>query len=182
MIFYTSDLHFGHTNCISFDNRPFENVEKMEEEMIKRWNGRVNDADTVYILGDVFYGYKKDKEELLKSLNGQKILIMGNHDGEIVRSEALKSCFLQIDKMSYVKDGGRKIVMCHFPIASWNGRNYGSLHFYGHIHSARGSVFSYMSNLENAYNVGCMINNYVPCTAEEVIQNNIAFKNSAAEK
>lgn len=182
MIFYTSDLHFGHINCLSFDNRPFENIEVMEEEMVRRWNGRVDKSDTVYILGDIFYKYKKDKESILNSLNGQKILIMGNHDGEIVKSDKLKSCFIQIDKMAYVKDGKYKIVMCHFPIASWNGRNYGSLHFYGHIHSSSGNVYSFMNNLENAYNVGCMINNYVPCTVEEVIQNNIVYKNYVTEK
>lgn len=40
-IFFTSDLHFGHENVLSFDNRPFETVEEMDDELIKRWNDKV---------------------------------------------------------------------------------------------------------------------------------------------
>lgn len=53
MNFYTSDLHLGHANVIKFDNRPFANVDEMDQCIIIRWNERVSDDDTVFILGDV---------------------------------------------------------------------------------------------------------------------------------
>lgn len=51
MIFYTSDLHFGHANAIKFDERPFTDVDDMADGMIHNWNSRVGKNDTVYILG-----------------------------------------------------------------------------------------------------------------------------------
>ena len=50
--FYIADLHFGHTNIIRFDGRPFSTVEGMNDTLVANWNNRVKDSDTVYILGD----------------------------------------------------------------------------------------------------------------------------------
>ena len=53
--FFTSDLHFGHENVIKFDERPFNSVEEMDEELIKRWNNKVGKGDIVYVLGDLIW-------------------------------------------------------------------------------------------------------------------------------
>lgn len=51
MIYYTSDLHFGHTNIIKYENRPFKNIEMMQDELIRRWNNKVkSENDHIYIL------------------------------------------------------------------------------------------------------------------------------------
>lgn len=54
-IFFTSDHHFGHANIIKFSNRPFSNVEEMNEELIKRWNEKVSSEDEVSYIGDSKY-------------------------------------------------------------------------------------------------------------------------------
>ena len=51
MIFFTSDLHLGHENCIRLCNRPFSSIEEMDETLIENWNRKVTGKDTVYILG-----------------------------------------------------------------------------------------------------------------------------------
>ena len=51
-VFFTSDLHLGHANVITYDNRPFSSVEEMDEELIRRWNAKVGKGDVVYVLGD----------------------------------------------------------------------------------------------------------------------------------
>ena len=80
MIYYTSDLHFGHANVIKFDERPFADVEEMDRVLIECWNKKVQDDDTVYIVGDICYRSRYTADWYLKQLKGHKILILGNHD------------------------------------------------------------------------------------------------------
>lgn len=54
-VFFTGDLHLGHENVIKFDNRPFETVEEMDAELIRRWNNKVDKGDLVYVLGDMIW-------------------------------------------------------------------------------------------------------------------------------
>ena len=80
MIYFTADAHFGHANIIKMCERPFPDVETMNESMIAAWNERVHGNDTVYIVGDLFFRCA-DPESILKRLKGKKRLIVGNHDG-----------------------------------------------------------------------------------------------------
>lgn len=52
MIYYTADLHFGHANIIKLCHRPFASIEEMDEKLIEKWNNKVKNGDTVYIVGD----------------------------------------------------------------------------------------------------------------------------------
>jgi len=80
MRFFVSDTHFGHANIIKYSNRPFRDVEQMNEALIKNWNNTVGPEDTVYHLGDVALGPWVEWDGLLERLNGYKVLIVGNHD------------------------------------------------------------------------------------------------------
>ena len=80
MIYYISDLHFGHANAIKFDARPFADVEEMDRVMIERWNETVCDDDVVYIVGDFCYRSGRSAAWYLSQLKGQKHLVVGNHD------------------------------------------------------------------------------------------------------
>ena len=75
-VYFTGDLHFGHENVLAFDNRPFKTVEEMDAELIRRWNSKVGKGDLTYVLGDMIWKARNDDApELIKSLNGQIILI-----------------------------------------------------------------------------------------------------------
>ena len=50
--FFTSDTHFNHANIIKFCNRPFKDVEQMNETLIANWNRTVGIDDTVFHLDD----------------------------------------------------------------------------------------------------------------------------------
>ena len=87
-VFFTADMHFGHENVIKFDKRPFETVEEMDAELIRRWNAKVGKGDLVYVLGDMIWKTRNDADTLIRSLNGQIILIKGNHDRFIRNAKA----------------------------------------------------------------------------------------------
>ena len=53
--YFIADLHLGHANCIRFDHRPWDIVEEMDMEIIRRWNRKVRKEDHVYVLGDFAY-------------------------------------------------------------------------------------------------------------------------------
>ena len=84
MIYITSDHHFGHKKIIKYSNRPFNSVEEMDEELIRRFNSRVSPGDIVYNLGDYCF---TNPEKYAGRLNGNIIRIKGSHDHDIKEKE-----------------------------------------------------------------------------------------------
>lgn len=99
--------------------------------MIAKWNDRVARGDTVYHLGDFAFC---DHTPYLRRLNGQKRLIVGNHD----HSNRVKKAvgWSTIDSLLHVKIDDTPIVLCHYGMRVWNRSHYGALHFYGHSHGS----------------------------------------------
>lgn len=77
---YTSDLHLGHANIITYSARPFRSVKEMNDALIERWNDVVSADDTVWVLGDVALGKIAKTLPLVSLLKGTKRLVPGNHD------------------------------------------------------------------------------------------------------
>ena len=175
MIYYTSDLHFGHQNVLRFDNRPFLSIAVMDRYMIEKWNERVLANDIVYILGDFCFRSEKPAEWYLQQLNGHKILIIGNHDATTLQNQKALKYFELFQHMIHVQDGDRHICLCHFPIAEWNGFRHGTWHIHGHLHNRKNDTYEFMRTRERALNAGCMINGYVPVTFDELLKNNRKF-------
>ena len=51
-----SDTHFNHSRILEYCQRPFDNVEEMNEVIINNWNKVINEDDIVYVLGDFCFG------------------------------------------------------------------------------------------------------------------------------
>jgi len=79
-IFFIGDTHFGDSQIIDYEQRPFANVEEMDKELINRWNYVVADDDKVFMIGDFSLYNMQKTTEICNQLKGTKILIMGNHD------------------------------------------------------------------------------------------------------
>lgn len=178
MKYYISDWHYGHANCLAFDNRPFTNVEQMNEALIERWNSAVKPGDTVYVLGDMFWCNANTAIPVLESLSGQIFLVKGNHDRCNVKQ--FKSKFVKITEYMEIEDEGRQVVLCHYPIPCFKNHFYGWYHLYGHVHNS----FEYqmmehdkflMRELYDRpcqmFNVGAMMPwmDYTPRTLDEII-------------
>ena len=118
MIYYTADTHFGHANVIEMCERPYPDVDAMNEAMIAAWNERVHGNDTVYIIGDMFFRCA-DPESILRRLKGKKRLIVGNHDGSWMGKVDLSRYFLSVDNFFEISDGAHGLTLCHYPMLTW---------------------------------------------------------------
>lgn len=144
--------------------------------LIRLWNERVTEEDDVYIVGDFAYRNGRTATWYLRQLKGRKHLIIGNHDRITLQDESAVACFASIDKMMRVNDNERKVSLCHFPVAEWNGKRHGGYHVFGHLHGRRDEVYAFMSRYEKALNAGCMLNGYRPSTLDELMENNLRFR------
>lgn len=183
MNYFISDLHVGHTNVLSFDNRPFKSIEEHDEALIKNWNSVVGMDDDVYLLGDISWHNTTKTIEIFDRLNSQHIhLIKGNHDNRLLKNRELQSRFCEITDYKELDIGnGKGIVLCHYPIPCFKNHYYGWYMLYGHVHTSfednmMQQVKYQMEALYdkpcNMFNVGCMKSymNYTPRTLEEIIQ------------
>ena len=145
-IFFISDTHFGHANMITFLNydgtrmRPFDSVEECDEFMIESWNKVVKPGDRIYHLGDVVYKCK-NRDEIMQRLNGEKVLIKGNHDKD--QPGWYMKYFKDIRGTHHI-DGN--YLLSHFPIhPDSKGRFIRGLH--GHIHAQTVMKPKYQSSI-----------------------------------
>lgn len=160
MIYYTADTHFNHQNIIKFcpNTRKFDDVKDMNQTIVNNWNSKVKVDDTIFILGDMFFG--KDFS-ILNQLNGKKILIQGNHDKKLLASH--RNSFDDVKDILTVKDGDQTVVLCHYRMYEWDGFYRNTLHFHGHSH---GNLIS----TKRAIDVG-LDNpswNFFPVTMDEI--------------
>jgi len=139
-IFVTSDQHFGHKNIIRFSNRPYRDVNHMNEEMIKNWNAIISDNDDVYMLGDVSLTNAEKTKDIIYRLNGRLHLINGNHEKSVLSKSYNRDRFEWIKDYYELKinDEGEKamFVMCHYAFRVWNKSHHKSIHLYGHSHDS----------------------------------------------
>lgn len=178
IIYFTSDLHFGHKNVIGLDNRPFKTVEEMDEELIKRWNNKVGKQDTVYSLGDMFWKGQEYAKSILKQLNGKIILIMGNHDRNSFRELISTNLLSDVKDYHEMKVDGSKLVLSHYPIHFYNGQHNDAIMLYGHVHNTHEEILTQAIKREiirknipcEMYNCFCGFYNYEPVTLDEILE------------
>lgn len=177
-VFLISDQHFGHKNILNFKRRDgitplrvFSSVEEMDETMVERHNSVVRPQDKCYMLGDLVIHNRM--LPIMERLNGEKILIKGNHDQEKLSGYA-----------KYFKDvrGSHQLagyLLTHIPIhpnslSRWKG----NLH--GHLHAD--VVGDYIDGIwEPDHRYTCMSvehTNYYPIALEEIE----IFRNNQYEK
>lgn len=175
--FLISDTHFGHEKtCSVFKRpdgsplRPFASAEEMDEAMVARWNERVRPSDKVYHLGDVVINRKF--LSVLARLNGDKVLIRGNHD--IFKLSDYTEYFRDVRGYD-VKNG---MILSHVPVHSDSLARFGC-NVHGHLHAnrvmrprgvdAKTGEILYSGQIDPRYHcVSVEHTDYAPISLEEV--------------
>ena len=174
MKFYTSDLHLDHKRIIEYEDRPYYDIEDMNQDIIRRWNKKVGPDDEVYILGDFCFDNKGPRTmNFLNQLNGKKYLIVGNHDAFLSSKNFDRSLFEWIKNYAEIYDGEDFVCLFHYPIAVWNKKHHGAYHLYGHIHKNTGNSGHHPLEFnlgDHAFNVGVDVRNFEPKTLKELIK------------
>ena len=170
--FFTSDTHFNHANIIKFCNRPFKDVEQMNEVMIANWNSVIGKDDTVFHLGDFCLGGAAEWTKILDRLNGKIYLIMGNHDLKNIR-QGFISRFEHVAMQMRIEIGKKRIYLCHYPFLCFEGAYKDDVwQLFGHVHTRRSNSGIDAGRLQylypTQYDVGVDNNNFTPVSFGQV--------------
>ena len=160
-VWFTSDHHFNHLNIIQYCNRPFSSVEQMNEKMIEKWNKKIGPNDTVYVIGDFFLGDPNSGAKICSRLNGQKILVRGNHDKS--KPQMLQSGFFEVHNSFCVTlSNGLNILLRHKPVEKIDVAKF-CAQIHGHVHSGQ-------KMLEQKINVCVDLWDFEPVSEFEILE------------
>lgn len=133
--FFTADTHFADDPVRRFFGRPFETATAMDAAMIARASV-VGPEDDLWIIGD-FAACETDAgreaaQTAFAALPGRKHLVRGNHDPDwLVQTLPWAS----VHDLVEVNIEGRRFVLCHYPLVTWNGARAGAVQLFGHVHT-----------------------------------------------
>jgi calcineurin-like phosphoesterase family protein len=173
-VFLVSDTHFGHAGVCRFTRkdgvtklRPWTDPAEMDEAMVKAWNERVSPNDKVYHLGDVVINRKA--LGTLARLNGDKVLIRGNHD--IFPDEDYAKYFRSL-RGYHVMNG---MILSHIPVHPESLGRFG-VNIHGHLHADRVMVplatSGVLDRIDTRYHCVCVEQtpDFAPILFEDVIK------------
>jgi calcineurin-like phosphoesterase family protein len=151
-----------------------ESVTRMNEAIIENINVTVGPYDFLYILGDVCFGRHDDYYGLVRYYRQRidcltVVILIGNHD-----QRSITNLFTESYDLVQICVNKQKIVLCHYPLLSWNGsfRNK-SIHLFGHTHGTMGEWISANLCSHRMLDVGVdnakkLLGEYRPFSFEEV--------------
>ncbi|MCM1260623.1 MAG: phosphoesterase [Staphylococcus sp.] len=157
-IWLCADFHFGHHKIIEYCNRPFKNTTEMNNTLIKNFNNVVGKNDVVFILGDLSWLNRKSTTQIVKSLNGFKYLIKGNHDrkgNQYYRDMGFMEVY---DHPIFLN---KNVVLSHEPI---NIKDAKIINIHGHTHhldSGFGNGNNISVSVEKTNYRPVLLNNYL---------------------
>lgn len=155
-IFFTADTHFSHANIIKYCNRPFGDAHEMNKALVNNWNSVVPQDGIVFHLGDFSMG---DPERIIKRLNGEIVLVLGNHDRSSIKKSHLFKATCDMLDLTIKKD--MFVVCCHYAMRTWNRSHFNCPHLFGHSHGT-------LPPVGKSWDVGVDNNNFTPLSIYNV--------------
>lgn len=158
-VFFIADTHFGDSNVIIYENRPFSSANDMDSMLVKNWNDTVSENDTVFVLGDLSFCNREKTTEICRSLNGEKFLVMGNHDTE--DEQFYYECgFSGVSRYPIIYNNFW--ILSHEPL--YVNRNMPYANIFGHVHG--NPIYKDVS--ERSFCVSVERINYTPVEISEI--------------
>ena len=182
MIYFTSDLHFCHDREFVYKPRGFNNVDEMNNEIVRRWNSVVAKDDDVYVLGDLMLNDNEKALKLLKTLNGKLHIVFGNHDTP-TRIKLYKELpnVVETGYAIFLRHKNMNYFMTHYPCITGNLQKGDitqmTVNLFGHTHSKE----LFWEGLPYMYNVALDAHNCFP-VLENVVINNMREQMAKAKK
>lgn len=111
----------------------------MNEALIEIWNETVKPTDHVYHLGDIIFDFA-DIQDVFSQLNGSIDFLNGNHDKNKTVDEIVRVAPSRFRNLHgpyhevYPGKGLPPLILCHYPMRTWNKSCHGSIHLHGHVH------------------------------------------------
>ncbi len=155
--FMISDMHFGHKGILLYENRPFADVEEMDNSIIDNWNKIVGKKDKVFILGDVSFHNKEKTTAIIGRLKGYKTLIMGNHDEDRSISWWRETGIEEVYRFPIIYE--KFYILSHEPMYLSKNMPYANIH--GHTHRLKYEDPQF-------FNVSVECINYTPISFEDI--------------
>jgi calcineurin-like phosphoesterase family protein len=158
----TSDTHYGHTNVITYCNRPFKDADHMDTVMLANHMEIVGDR-RFFHLGDWAFRGKGFKASIAQRMTGYGVIVKGNHDpgrSNLVNEFGFKEAYLEAEGRFI--ETGQTFYMSHIPDQE-RAKQY-DLAFCGHVHLL-------FAKSGNTINVGADIWGYRPQTFRHLIEN-----------
>lgn len=156
-----SDEHYNHTNIINLCNRPFKDVEEMNESIIKNHNNVVKNGHLVIHLGDFCFGNGENIKSILERLNGDHVIVLGNHDHKSSK-KYFEAGFQEVYKYPVIMEDF--YILSHQPTYLNTSMPYVNIH--GHLHDTEMSLLNDDKNMY--YNACVEKNNYKPIDFEKI--------------
>jgi calcineurin-like phosphoesterase family protein len=179
-VFFISDTHLGHANIIKYCQRPFlsaaerqmladgiqfkpctETVRCHDDAIIDNINAAVGEKDQLWILGDFCWGDRSKARPYRDRIKCQDVrLIWGNHDHPSV-GDAFRATY----QYHMIEIGEQRVIMCHYPMRSWEHSHRGSWQLFGHVHGNLDDI-PHLLTLD----VGVDTHNFKPWSWEEICE------------
>lgn len=178
MIYFTSDLHIGHDKNFIWEARGFNSIKEHNTAILENWNSVVTSLDTVFILGDLCLGAdEREWDRIYKNLNGEKIVITGNHDtmNKLQKYQFDYKMECQGLASIYKYSKSKIFYLSHYPTFTANyddNKGHPLINLFGHTHQTN----NFFNNNPYMYHVGVDSHNCTPVSIEQIIKDIEKFK------
>lgn len=194
-IFFTSDIHANHANIIKYCNRPFTDVNEMNQVLFKNLNDSLSSIDNAILIncGDFIFSNVSTYDEMVNNIKAEKVYnIIGNHDlknvlqrRNIVPYNEESKVYWSTELIVQIYDDYKDKIILQFTVSHYphcDGQFLGKFNIHGHLHTPK-NVEDYTGTDANiakklkekamTYDVGVDGNDYKPVKLADILTGNL---------